>query len=284
MAQAGLELTAILLPQLPQGWDRCLPRNRLAPCELSSTQSSPLCPGAGFRGVPRRAARGGESVGPRLQRRHAPAPGYPPAPRPYARTPRPQRPPPSGTRRAAPHSLTMAARPRCAVQGSRLPSAPRHAPPALVTRPRPLGRAPPASPPPRARAAPCPLRAVSSAPRRWPSEGTTEWEEPRRRPRGRGPPRGLRVPAPRAPPPALARRPLPAGLGFASTAGAFCRSLGAHVYHSIRLLEKPPAAPPLLLGSGWASAPDDLNWAHGFEGMTKGWSGLGLVHLYNPST
>lgn len=188
VAQAGLELPAILLPQLPQGWDRCLPRNWLAACELSSTQSPPLCPGARFRGVPRRGARGGERWAPRLQRRHAPAPGYPPAPRPCARTARSQRPPPSRTRRAAPHSLTMAARPRCAVQGSRLPSAPRHAPPALVTRPRPLGRAPPASPPPRARAGPCPLRAVSSAPRRWPSEGTTEWEEPRRGPRGRGPP------------------------------------------------------------------------------------------------
>lgn len=91
VAQAGLELSAILLPQLLQGWDHCPPRTGGLPASSAAHKSPPLCPGAGFRGVPRRAAHGvGESVGPRLQRRHAPAPGLPasaPALRPHTPAP-----------------------------------------------------------------------------------------------------------------------------------------------------------------------------------------------------
>lgn len=115
--------------------------------------------------------------------------------------------------------------------------------------PPPPPRAPPASPPPRARAAPCPLRAVSPAPRPWPWGGGGR---PRRR---RSSEDGRETVAPEACASPLRARPR------WRPRGAPCRPRWdlqvqlapfVRVCHT-RLLEKPPVAPPLVLGSVWAS-------------------------------
>lgn len=81
-----------------------------------------LCAQApGFAGDPRRAARGERWAAAAVPTRpRAPLLSGRPGPRARTHPPGPnvRRPPGRGAR---PHSLTMAARPRCAVQGSRLP-------------------------------------------------------------------------------------------------------------------------------------------------------------------
>lgn len=154
--------------------------------------------------VPRRRVSRGPSASGSGEERWAPGCSADTPPRPVTRprpSPEPARPGPNVRRHpgrgARPHSLTMAARPRCAVQGSRLPSAPRHAPPALVIRPRPR---PARRPPPRPLGrAPRPARSGPFPPPR--AAG------PRRGPRsGRSPGAGRETVAPEACAPPLRAR------------------------------------------------------------------------------
>lgn len=159
------------LSSSPWAGDRCPPQDRL-PRSPAAPTSPPLCPGAWLRDRGETLGeRLGESVGPRLQRRHAPAPRYPPAPRaggpaPAHRGPNVRRPPAGDEARGPTHSLTHSPWPRGRDALSRvaafLCAAPRAArashsppPPRAARLPAPLGRAPrPARsgpfPPPRA--------------------------------------------------------------------------------------------------------------------------------------
>lgn len=160
MAQAGLELAAILLPQLlPEGWGP-LPAPGPAPSEPSSTHVSAFVPrrlASRWGGDPRRAARG-ERWAPAAAptRPRAPLPAGAPgggSPRPHTAAPT------SAARRgrgARPHSLTHSPWPRGRDALSRVAAF-------LCAAPR-AARASHSPPPPRAARLPAPSGARRARP------------------------------------------------------------------------------------------------------------------------